>query len=161
MHGGDNLTRYNKTISLRKLNSKTRRLSRAIAASTFQTSGKVISHKGHIAAAHGRLSRIHRVAPKSILRAYLGPPESITQTASRSVQPFLHSSHQKVTILYIGSLPPQNCPFARGIWTPSNTWFLEPTQVHKLNGISIGSSVCAGLTIVTDRPTDRPRYSVL
>jgi len=28
------------------------------------------------------------------------------------------------------------------------------------NGISIGSAVFAGLTSVTDRPTDRLRYSV-
>jgi len=28
------------------------------------------------------------------------------------------------------------------------------------NGISVGSAVFEGLTIVTNRPTDRPRYSV-
>ena len=32
---------------------------------------------------------------------------------------------------------------------------------HNPNGISIGSAVFVGLTSVTDRPTDRPRYSVL
>jgi len=46
----------------------------------------------------------------------------------------------------------------------SNTWFLGPTQVLNPNGISIGAAVCAGLTSVTDRQTDRqndtPRYSV-
>jgi len=42
---------------------------------------------------------------------------------------------------------------------PSNTCFLWLTRVHFPNGISIGSAVSAGLTIVTDRPTDRP-YSV-
>jgi len=31
-----------------------------------------------------------------------------------------------------------------GIWTPSNTWFHEPTQVHTSNGISIGSAVFFG-----------------
>jgi len=51
-------------------------------------------------------------------------------------------------------------PSRVGIWTPSNTWFLGPTQVHVLNGISIGSAVFAGLTIVTDQPTNRPRYSL-
>jgi len=39
---------------------------------------------------------------------------------------------------------------------------LEYTRVHNPNGISIGSAVFAGLTVVahgqTD-PTDRPRYS--
>jgi len=33
----------------------------------------------------------------------------------------------------------------------SNTWFLESTQAHNSNGISIGSAVVAGLTTVTDR----------
>jgi len=37
---------------------------------------------------------------------------------------------------------------------PSSTWFLEPTRAHNPNGISIGSAVFAGLTTVTDRPTD-------
>ena len=38
---------------------------------------------------------------------------------------------------------------------PSNTWSLGRSQVLDLNGISIGSAVFAGLTSVTDRPTDR------
>jgi len=54
------------------------------------------------------------------------------------------------------SLP--NCPFAQGDLDPSNTWFLGPTRVHNSNDISIHSAVSAGLTIVTDRPTDRPCY---
>ena len=44
--------------------------------------------------------------------------------------------------------------------TPSNTCFFWPIRVHNPNGISIGSAVFAGLTIVTDGLTDRPRYSV-
>jgi len=58
--------------------------------------------------------------------------------------------------------PPQNCRFLWGIWTwtPSNTWFRGPTEVLNLNGISISWAVFAGLTSVTDRQTDRPRYSV-
>ena len=51
-------------------------------------------------------------------------------------------------------------PLSLGIWTTSNTQFLETTRVHIPNGISIGSAVFAGLTVVTDRQTDRPRYSV-
>jgi len=74
---------------------------------------------------------------------------------------FLHSSRQRVLIFYNGSpLFPQNCPFARGICTPSNTWCFWPTRVHNLNGISIGSAIFARLTTVTDRQTDRPRCSV-
>jgi len=42
---------------------------------------------------------------------------------------------------------------------PSNTGFLGSTRVRIPNGISIGSAVFAGLTVVTDRQTDRPRYS--
>jgi len=38
---------------------------------------------------------------------------------------------------------------------PPNTWFLGPTRVLDPNGISISSAVFAGLTAVTDRPTDR------
>jgi len=42
-----------------------------------------------------------------------------------------------------------------------NVCFLWPTRVHhNPNGISIGSAVFAGLTSVTDRQTDRPRYLV-
>jgi len=56
-----------------------------------------------------------------LIHASLGPPESITQTASQSLQPFLHSSWQKVPILYNerpspklplsmeGSGPPSKC----------------------------------------------------
>jgi len=38
---------------------------------------------------------------------------------------------------------------------PSNTCFLGLIRVHTPNGISIGSAVFAGLTIVRDRQTDR------
>ena len=68
----------------------------------------------------------------------------------------LHSSPQRVPILYNGpQSPPQNCPFPREIWTPSNTWLLESTRVLNPNGISIASAVFAGLTSVTDKQTDR------
>ena len=36
--------------------------------------------------------------------------------------------------------------------------FIGSTGVHVPNGISIGSAVFAGLTVVTDRQTDRPTY---
>ena len=42
--------------------------------------------------------------------AFFGPPESTTQTANRSVQPFLHSSQQKVPILYNGRPFSRNYP---------------------------------------------------
>jgi len=37
--------------------------------------------------------------------------------------------------------PPENCPFPWGIWTPSNTWFLGPTQVIPPNVILISLAV--------------------
>jgi len=83
--------------------------------------------------------------------ASLDPPESITQTASRSVQPFLHSSRHAVPILYNGPPYLPKMP----ICIPSNTSFLGFIRVHNPNGISIASAVFAGLTIVTDRQTDR------
>jgi len=46
---------------------------------------------------------------------------------------------------------PQNCPFPVGSRPVPNTWFLGPTAVHTTNGISVGSSVLAQLTVVTDR----------
>jgi len=47
-----------------------------------------------------------------------------------------------------------------GSGSPSNTWFIGPTQILNPNGISIGSAVLAGLTSVTDRPTDHATLSV-
>jgi len=54
----------------------------------------------------------------------------------------------------MGAPFPKNCPFPWEIWTLSNTQFLGH-RVLNLNGISIGLAVFAGLTSVTDRPTDR------
>jgi len=46
---------------------------------------------------------------------FLGPPESITQARFRSVQPFLHSSRQRVVGLARGhALSPESCPLAWG-----------------------------------------------
>ena len=42
-----------------------------------------------------------------------------------------------------------------GLWTQSNEWYLEPTQVLNPNDTLIGSAYFAGLTTVTDRQTDR------
>jgi len=73
--------------------------------------------------------------------ASFGQPESTTQMANRSVQPFLHSSWQKVPIFDNGRPFSPKFPFSWGIWTPSNSWFLEPDQAHSQNSISIGSAV--------------------
>jgi len=55
-------------------------------------------------------------------------------------------------------IPPQKCPFHW--WAPHLSQFAGPTQMPISNGISIGSAIIAGLTVVTDRWTDRPRYFV-
>jgi len=67
----------------------------------------------------------------------LGPPESTTQTASRSVQPFCRAAeHGRFSRIR---------PVAP-VRTTCNTCFLAPTQVHNPNCISIGSAIFAQLT---------------
>jgi len=73
-----------------------------------------------------KLSLFTRGSVPHLIRVFLDPPDWASQTASRSVQPFLHSSRQTVTILYNERPFPLNCPSHRGIWAPSNTWFLGP-----------------------------------
>jgi len=71
-----------------------------------------------------------------------------------SVHPFLKGSRHSIPIFYTGlPLPPLKIALPRVIWTPSNTWFLGPICAHNPNGISVGSSLFAGLTTVTDRPS--------
>ena len=56
-------------------------------------------------------------------------------------------------------IPPK--ALSRGGFEPSpNTWFLGSHGVRNPNGISVGSTVFAGLTPVSDRYTEthRPRY---
>ena len=66
------------------------------------------------------------------------------------------------TMLFNGPDNPKICFFPLGIWAP--IWHMvhcaHPSQPP--NSISIGSTVFARLTNVTNRhrPTDRPRYSV-
>jgi len=61
-------------------------------------------------------------------------------------------------------LSPRMAPSHGGSGPPSNTWFPGPTQILNPNDISISTALFAGLTSVTDRPTDRqtnrPCYSV-
>jgi len=64
---------------------------------------------------------------------------------------FLHSSQQKVHILYSGRPYPPELPFPLGYLDPrlasqSNTWCLGPMQAHNPNGTSIGSAVYAQVT---------------
>jgi len=92
-----------------------------------------------------------------VTHASLGPPESTTQTAFRSVQPFLLSL-QHSAVHARACFSPKKLPLCMGrSGLPSNTWFLEPTRVLNPNGIAIGLAVFAGLTTMTDKP----RYSGL
>jgi len=50
---------------------------------------------------------------------------------------------------------PQMAPSSQGLGTPPNTLFLGRTGAHSPNSISIGLSVLARLSVVTDRHTDR------
>jgi len=97
----------------------------------------------------------------------LGQSKPTTQTASLLVQLFYTDDHS-VPILYNGSsLPPlKTAPSHEGMLTPSNTWFLGSIPVLNQN-ISVSQLPFLqgwGLTTVTDqqtdRPTDRPHYSV-
>jgi len=54
------------------------------------------------------------------------------------------------------SPPLKSDPSHGGSGPPSNTWFLGPTRLQIPNGISVSSAFFAGLTIVTDRPTNTP-----
>jgi len=83
-----------------------------------------------------------------------------TDSASQTVQPFLHSSRHSVPILYNGRPFPKIAPSNGDLDPISNTWFLEPTRAHNPNGISIGSVDFVGFTWQTDRQTDKPRNSV-
>ena len=62
----------------------------------------IIWEKGRIAAADGQFSRFRQVVPMYTLSntCFFGPTQVHSPTASRSVQPFLHSSRPKVPVLY-------------------------------------------------------------
>jgi len=88
---------------------------------------------------------------------FLGSTRLIMPNGISIGSSFLHSSRQTVLYFTMGRRPPpQNCPFS---WVrcepPSNTWFRGPSRVLNPNGISIDSAAFAGLTSVTNRPTDR------
>ena len=77
-----------------------------------------------------------------VTHASLGPPESTTQTAFRSVQPFLRSSRRVSPGMPRHVLSPNNCPYTwriQGRRGPFITCFLGPTKVHNPKGIFIRS----------------------
>ena len=92
-----------------------------------------------------------------LIYASLGPSESTIQTASQSVEPFLHNSPQSVPILYNG--PPL---------FPKMAHFHGGSGPHLVHGQSESSTQTASWLLdwlnhfwrahYCDRPTDRPRY---
>jgi len=104
----------------------------------------------------------HGVSGPHLTYDSLGPFEPATQMASRSVQPLLHRRPWRLSLytLQLGRpFHPKIAPSCWG-WTPSNVWFPGPTRVLNPKGISIGSALFAGLTSVTDIPTDHATRSV-
>jgi len=74
---------------------------------------------------------------------------------------FLHSSRQKVSIVYNGRAPFPKIAPSNGVSGPHLIHdSLCPSKPTNPNGISIGSAVFVELTSMTDRQTDRSRYSV-
>ena len=73
---------------------------------------------------------------------------------------FLHSSRRSpYTLQWAVPLPPQNCPFTWGIWTPSNIWFPGPTRSPQTKQhLDRFSRFCKAQG--HDRQTDRSHYSV-
>jgi len=63
-----------------------------------------------------------------LIRCCMGPSDSASQTASRSDQPFVHSSRQTVPILYNGPPLSQDAPFHGRSGHASNIWFLGPPK---------------------------------
>jgi len=114
---------------------------------------------GCTSAAHGRCSRIRQVAPMCTLTCFLWPTRvHIANGISIASAVFLHSSPQRVPIVYNGLPLPLKIAHSHGGFGPH--LIRGPTRVHNPNDISIGSEVFAGLTTVTDRPTDRHMQSL-
>jgi len=127
------------------------------------TSGQSNLKTGRMAAAHGWFNGIRQVAPvwASPNNAFLGPAESSTQTASWSVQPFLHRLPQSVPIFYNGpSVSPLKIAHSHGD--------LDSHLIYGSLGPPKSSTQMASWSWqtdrltkrLTDRQTDRPLYSV-
>jgi len=85
-----------------------------------------------------------------LIHASLGLFHSASQTASRPVQPFLHSSRQRVPVVY--NRPPLPLKIAPCMGQYSNTWFLYPPSPQAKRHLN-RFNIFAGLMMVTDRQT--------
>ena len=96
------------------------------------------------------------------IRGSFGPFESTSQTASRSVLLFLHSSRQRVPILY--SRPPLfsvKTAHSHGGSGPHLTGLtMSPQPKRHLDRLSHFCTDHESRSCQRERQTDRPRYSV-
>ena len=93
-------------------------------------------------AADGRFSHIRQVAPmcppiRRHWRHLANTIKLVLPSAHLSPQPkwqidrfsrFCTAHGRKSLYFTMGTPFPQNCPFPWGIWTPSNLWFLGPSE---------------------------------
>jgi len=65
-------------------------------------------------------------------------------------------AHARYSLYFtMGQEMPKKLPLlVGGSGPPPNTWFLGPSRVYILNGISIASAIFVRLKIVTNRQTD-------
>jgi len=101
----------------------------------------------------------------------LDPIQFVISLAHPSPQPKRHHNRfsrfctddRRVSLYFtMGcSFPPQNCPFPWGSWPHLIHGYIDlPESSAQTASRSVQPLIFAGLTSVTDRPTDRPRYSV-
>ena len=100
-------------------------------------------------------TRLCQWAPH-LIRASLSPPESTPQMASRSVQPFLHSSYGVSLYFTVRAVhSPSKLPIAMGDVTPPPILYVVP-WAHSANGIDPFNRFCRADDC--DRQTDRPTH---
>jgi len=87
-------------------------------------------------------------------------PTRVHNSNRKSIGSTIFAQLTADTLQWVPRTP--NCPFPWCIWSLDVhlTPFLWPIRAHNPNGISIGSTVFAGLTSVTDRPTDHSTRSI-
>jgi len=121
---------------------------------------KHLDRFSHFRTAHGRRSSqwathfplkialVHRDLDAHLIYASLGPLHSASPTPSQSVQPFLHRSWQRFSILHNGSpLSPSKLSLRMGgSGPPSNRGFLGPTTQMASRSVQ---------PFLTDRHTDQ------
>jgi len=134
---------------------------------TTVASGQSNLTTGRIAAGHGLFSSIEGtlVLPGEYdwTCVSFGPPKSTIQMANWLVQPFLHSSRQKVPILTMGSSFPQNCFFPGGSGphlVDGSLAYPSPQPKRHFDRFSCFAGLTSVIDWETNRPTDHATRSV-